>query len=89
MGISVNQSRRKNTFSAIVIKWKARKKLPFSDMFEMPSDIFYSRMSYELLNGNSREKYLKLSKYAYGQKRLNEDEMTIFFPQYHIFVFKI
>ena len=66
-------------------------KLPFSDMFEMPSDIFYSRMTYELLNGNRREKYLKLSKYAYGQKRLKVDEMTIFFIpiQYTIFAFKI
>ena len=48
-------------------------------------------MTYELLNGEKKEKYFNLSKYAYGQKRLKVDEMTIFFIpiQYTIFAFKI
>ena len=60
--------RRKIHFQQSFLMEDKNIKLPFSDMFEMPSDIFYSRMTYELLNGNRREKYLKLSKYAYGQK---------------------
>ena len=79
------------TFSAIFSKWKARIWNCLLATCSKCHQIYYSCMTYELLNGNRREKYLKLSKYAYGQKRLKVDEMTIFFIpiQYTIFAFKI